>query len=340
MESVKDRITIIVPVYNAEAYLARCIDSLLSQTYPDVEIILVNDGSTDDSSKICNSYTQEQRPVLVLNQRNQGVSAARNKGLKYASGEYVIFVDADDWIRNDYCSTLHSALADETDLVVCGYFECFGNVKYECAPKRTFRISNKHFDTQFEAIYHHCPFNAPWGKLFRKDKIGNLEFEVGRAVGEDLLFNLAYLEGTSRELVFIPYVGYYYNKENLNSAMRRFREDDFNQKVFFYKEMLKFCDSYNIFDGGRKEVGKQLCIDGLEYLKMLYSEGYPRDYEKKIARKCLDNDDFMNACSVWYGGRMDFILLQCLCKIKCESGLHIACKAINKIRRMRNSVRG
>ena len=115
-------LSVIVPVYNAEAYLRKCISSILQQTYSDLEVILVNDGSIDSSGKIAQEIADEDDRVKVINQINQGVSSARNTGLRIAAGRYVGFVDADDWIEPTMYETLINGIIDcQADLACCGY---------------------------------------------------------------------------------------------------------------------------------------------------------------------------------------------------------------------------
>lgn len=102
-----DKITVIVPVYNVENYLRKCLDSIISQTYKNIEIVVVNDGSTDASGEICKEFAEIDHRITYIEQENAGLSAARNTGLENMSGDYVTFVDSDDWIEQDYVETLY-----------------------------------------------------------------------------------------------------------------------------------------------------------------------------------------------------------------------------------------
>ena len=105
----KPKISVIVPVYNVDRYLEICIDSLINQTYDNLEIILINDGSTDDSKLICEKYLKLDKRIKLINQKNKGVSSARNNGIRNSSGEYIVFVDSDDWVDLDYFERLYNA---------------------------------------------------------------------------------------------------------------------------------------------------------------------------------------------------------------------------------------
>ena len=118
-------ISIIVPIYNVEKYLPQCLDSLISQTYRDIEIILVDDGSPDKCPEICDAYAKKDARIKVVHQINGGVSSARNTGLKASRGEYIGFVDPDDWVAPEMYEKMMEALADhKADLAICGYQYC------------------------------------------------------------------------------------------------------------------------------------------------------------------------------------------------------------------------
>ena len=129
MDSYKGKISVIIPVYNVCNYLDRCIQSVLTQTYKDLEIILVDDGSTDESGKLCDIYKERDERIIVIHQKNQGVSCARNAGINIASGEYIGFVDADDYIEKNMYEELSSKIY-------------FGNVKNEIIVCSFNRINN------------------------------------------------------------------------------------------------------------------------------------------------------------------------------------------------------
>ena len=112
-------ISVIVPVYNVEKYLEECLDSIKNQTYSAIEVILVNDGSTDSSKEICEKYCKQDSRFLLTNQENQGLSAARNKGVEISTGEYIVFVDSDDIIKTNYLEKLMQYMAEDVDIVEC-----------------------------------------------------------------------------------------------------------------------------------------------------------------------------------------------------------------------------
>lgn len=130
---MNDLISIIVPVYNVEKYLNKCIDSIINQTYKNIEIILVDDGSTDNSGKICDEYLLRDSRIKVIHKNNGGLSSARNEGINISSGEYIGFVDSDDWVEpNMYEEMYKKILYSNADIVDCGYWKEYENksIKY------------------------------------------------------------------------------------------------------------------------------------------------------------------------------------------------------------------
>lgn len=181
----KDKITIIVPAFNSEEYIDDCISSLLIQSYNNLEIIIVDDGSTDNTRKIIEEYSNRDGRILLYKQTNKGVSNARNKGLFHCSGEFVCFVDSDDTIDRDYCKTLISYMDEDIDVVVCGvnisfndsfkeHIPSFGKVTGEVACLNTLESKNLQ--------------GFIWNKLFRTSifRLNNIVFPEG-LIYEDLL---------------------------------------------------------------------------------------------------------------------------------------------------------
>jgi glycosyltransferase involved in cell wall biosynthesis len=136
------KISVIIPVYNVRQYLDQCLNSLAEQTYKNLEIILVDDGSTDGSSEICDSYSEKDERFKVIHQNNAGVSSARNAGLNAVSGEWIMFMDADDWIENDTCeAALNCAVRNDADTVLFNMiYEYVGQSEVCCAYNEEFRM--------------------------------------------------------------------------------------------------------------------------------------------------------------------------------------------------------
>jgi glycosyltransferase involved in cell wall biosynthesis len=138
-------ISVIIPCYNSEKYLRECVESVLRQTYADLEIILVEDGSTDATSAICDEYASRDLRVTVLHKKNGGLSDARNAGIRLSKGEYIGFVDSDDWVEPDMFEALYNGLTlNDCDMSVCGFNEVFANKIISPADRQTDRQTDRH----------------------------------------------------------------------------------------------------------------------------------------------------------------------------------------------------
>ena len=179
-------ISIIVPIYNVEAYLSRCIDSILNQSFADFELILIDDGSSDNCGAITEAYAKKDPRIQVIHQKNLKVSAARNSGLDIASGEWIAFVDPDDWIHKDYLKSLIIGKLKETDLVLCGCRLTSNeseNDKEHTIPNFT--------SVSVDAVNaDQVAKTRVWGRLIRREFIGDLRFIPGTEPTEDSLFNV------------------------------------------------------------------------------------------------------------------------------------------------------
>ena len=183
-------ISVIIPVYNVEQYVERCLNSVINQSYPNLEIILVDDGSTDKSGEICDQYALKDSRIKVIHEENAGLGEARNRGLRIASGDYICFVDSDDWIEEDYCKELvQAAERTNSDIAICGYNECLKEgktpkVKYDDC----FTITGKeilHYTMTANGKYW---FNiSVWNKLYKREIISELWFKS--RVYEDIMYN-------------------------------------------------------------------------------------------------------------------------------------------------------
>ena len=196
------KISIIVPVYNGAAYIKRCMEGLLAQTYPNMEILLIDDGSTDGSGRICDDFADKYSQVKAYHVKNAGVSAARNKGIEECSGEYVGFVDVDDYLLEDMTEHLARMLEETgSDVAGCGFFEFGGKMEEGAEAARADavgRCTGKKADvpqTEGLEILSGKEFiekgilrsdTRCWSKLYRKSAIGELRFAEGLTIGEDM----------------------------------------------------------------------------------------------------------------------------------------------------------
>lgn len=190
-------VSIIIPVYKVEDYISRCIESVIKQTYKNLEIILIDDGSPDRSGEICDSYAELDRRIVVIHKRNGGVSSARNAGLDVAKGEIISFLDSDDWIHKEYVERLLGLMESrEADISMCDFIRTSSqSVRTELGPEDIVEYSNTEALGQF-LDKKYVQMVVLWGKLYRRELFDGLRFPVGR-VHEDeyLTYRLVFRAG-------------------------------------------------------------------------------------------------------------------------------------------------
>ena len=198
MANNNPKISVIVPVYNVEKYLPRCIDSILTQTFTDFELLIIDDGSTDNSSKICDEYAKKDARVRVFHKENGGVGSARNMGICEAKGQWICFVDSDDWLEIN----CYSSLMEDDDVADLTYFGCCcrfidgGSTSY--SPPSFYSIDRNKVEEKLACLkdntQHFEYLGYTWNKLFRKDIIDRQQifFINGLTLREDELFTLSY----------------------------------------------------------------------------------------------------------------------------------------------------
>ena len=190
------RISIIIPVYNTEQYLPRCIDSILSQSFTDYELLLIDDGSTDGSNALCDAYAEKDNRIRVFHKENGGVSSARNLGLKEAKGEWICFVDSDDELQPAGLQTMVDGISNEVDMVMAGIID-----------------QNKALLMMYPSA--DMPYMGyPWGKLYKRNLVleRNISFNEHIRIKEDTLFVVEYLCGIQKQVCYISTPVYKYVK--------------------------------------------------------------------------------------------------------------------------------
>lgn len=261
-----EKITVIVPVYNVENYLNKCLDSLINQTYKNLEIIVINDGSTDNSGKICQEYAQKDNRIIYIEKENGGQSEARNMGLDRMTGSYVTFVDSDDWVELDYVEVLYNKLIEyQADIAVGNYysyneqegifyFHIFGNSYYEKVYDNVSIFENFYESEHMKNFALICV----GGKLYKSDLFRELRFEVGK-LGEDGYLNQKiYL--LAEKTIYLN-AGLYAYRQREGSSSRSWTE----------KWMHALVDAMS------------------ECITLLASLGYPLDKHLAVYRKMLDS---------------------------------------------------
>ncbi len=213
---MRKTVSVIVPIYNVEKYLEECLNSIAKQTYRNIQVILVNDGSTDDSANICKEYIAQYNWAYV-EQKNQGLSAARNAGISIANGEYICFIDSDDWIAEDMIERLLEAAEEyQADIVECGRCDVYLDETKTIAEKETL-VLDKHQALEGYLLQTKTIHSTVIAKIYKKHIFKHLMFEVGR-LHEDGFFTYRAMYFSER-YVLSDYAGYYYRKDRPGSIM-------------------------------------------------------------------------------------------------------------------------
>lgn len=242
-------ISVIVTAYNIEQYLPRCMDSLLAQTYENLEIIVVDDGSTDGTPEICDSYAEKSGKVQVIHKENGGPSAARNAGVKVAKGEYIGYVDGDDWIEPEmYEEMLHACLTTDAQIAICTYRQV-GKGSEEIHPtgKIIELTKDKALDWYISGHPKYHIYHSVWSKLFDRNIIQNISFQEGRK-SEDIMYTTWALTKASK-CVFLdtPYYNYVMDRED--SIMHtKLAERRFQDEIPFWKEQRGYLEGMGMHD--------------------------------------------------------------------------------------------
>lgn len=239
-------VSIIIPVYNVEKYLTECINSALRQTYKNLEIILVNDGSIDNSLNICKNFKNIYKNIVLIDKKNGGASSARNEGIKRSTGEFIIFLDSDDYIDKNMVKTLvDNYYKYSADLVTSGINKIFFN---ENEIKKCISLTNdnavikgnKTILDYYYPIYDTKGFNSPCGKLYLSRIIKNnkIIFNENIKIGEDYLFNLEYIKYV-KTLCVLDLSMYNYRIE-FNYNTKSYEKDVYEKRLILWNETKKF----------------------------------------------------------------------------------------------------
>ncbi|WP_214760008.1 glycosyltransferase family A protein [Exiguobacterium sp. s146] len=249
---MKKLVSIIVPVYNSENFLFENISSILNQTYYNIEVLLINDGSSDRSLSICKELAQKDQRIFVINQENKGVSAARNKGLEIAQGHYILFVDSDDILEKNMIMGLLRGFENNIDLVICGY-----NVQHLSKEKKVKNekiiferkiVSVEDISRNYWEYFRKGAINPLWNKLFKSSIIKNegLKFPENIKMGEDGYFVVNYLK-SCQNIMFTNDIYYNYMVYPYQSSQKIF-PDYYEMMRINFGMIESFLNQYNGLD--------------------------------------------------------------------------------------------
>lgn len=271
-------ISVIVPVYNVEKYLEECLDSIQNQTYSDIEVILVNDGSLDNSKDICEKYCKEDNRFKLINQANQGQSVARNHGVAASTGEFIAFVDSDDIIRQDYLEVLIRYMSEEVDIV---------ESQFTVHKKEFFNENYKEINVIFEgdseeavkAVPKHVLSVNPVTKLYRRSVVEAVPYLEG-LIFEDIYSGVGMLKYI-RRIIKSDYTGYYYRQHGTSTMHRTFTPK--NLDVFTVSD--KLVEMYSDRENLLPYIGSYLVhVTTMHYQDYIRKDNpYAKVYNQKLA---------------------------------------------------------
>jgi glycosyltransferase involved in cell wall biosynthesis len=291
------KISIIVPVYNTAQFLPQCIESILQQTYKNLEIILVDDGSTDGSGMICDTYAKRDERIKVIHKKNGGLSEARNVGLQYATGMLIGFVDSDDLIHPQMYELLEWAMEKENSPIVFGTFLRFSEEEELKQPthvcKDKMQIENFQPEAVLRKIILHEMLEVVWDGLYRRDVIGDTQFDYGRKYEDS--FWTHKIVGQAEKISVISYPLYAYRQREGSIMAEDFSLRDFD-RLEAKLERLSYCEQHypaliNLAKSDLYVACMNFQVDILRQLK--------HDPNRKEAQKMLD--DYRKQCrmNVW-----------------------------------------
>lgn len=308
MKKIKPKVSVIIPVYNVEDYVERCLDSVINQTYQNLEIILVNDGSTDDSGKICDEYAEKDDRIVVKHKENGGVSSARNLGMDICVGDYIAFVDPDDYIHPiTYDACVKIFFKEDVD-----YVEFDINYISQIIDFQELNLVSYELHNQEELIYYriknekHYVFS--FSKLFKRDFILNFTYSPYHIAEDDFLFNQYAFK--ANKVAYIPLKFYYYYLRQGSAMRKTFTIEHTN----CLKARLELYQLLKNRYSNLLELQLKSFIDYFyQYLNTVTAEKKDLDLSIRytLINILLENfDDLMNSEIVTRNQRNDFILAQ------------------------------
>lgn len=292
------KVSIVIPIYNAEEYLNKCIDSILEQSLKEIEIILINDGSIDRSGEICDEYAMKDERIRVIHKLNEGVSRARNRGIVEASGKYIMFVDSDDYVNQEYCRCLYDLSEKyKNNLVICG-FNMINN-RGENVKKIKKNFDDLHLITirkkrEIYDISKKQLLNPLWNKIYNREILikNKIKFIENISLGEDLLFNLEYLNYVQENIIILNSQLYNYELRKSESLDNKYYYNLFEIYKILNKEL------YNFMICNEVDISKYECDYYTSYLFMIhrvFQNTFNKANKESFIKKIKYNSEVMKS---------------------------------------------
>lgn len=325
------KVSIIVPIYNAEKYLSNCIDSILHQTYKNIEIILVNDGSTDSSIEICEEYAEKDKRIIIINKKNAGVSSTRNDGISISTGEYIQFVDCDDYIEYNMTEKLVEQMKTNADLVICGYKSVYIGKKNSTIENHISPVIGQYKKNEvvnyLGELFKNYFINPIWNKLYNTNIIRshNLRFIEDINMGEDLLFNLEYISACS-SIKIINESLYHYLNFNNGSLTASYKKNLFiNQKMLFSKVREFLIENNYYTETNKKYIEVSYTDSVVGCLENLFhsQSNLTSKIRKENIRKIIYDDSVLKNITYFKNGNIQKQIIAFFIKYKFIQGVNL-----------------
>ena len=303
----KFSLSVIIPAYNAEKYICTSVESVCKSYYQKMEIIIVNDGSTDNTEEIIKQLSDKDRRIKYVTQSNSGLSAARNKGMSMATGEYVLFLDSDDWLDVDYISEgMKICNETSTDVLLTDYVKEYGAksvvVNLLGRERKTLtakEVKKQIFQRLFGPLEKMNPltleiYNTAWGKFYRREIIKDIKFSPRAEVGlaEDLYFNIQVFSGVL-SVEYSPYILLHYNRSNGNSLVSRYNHNNEEQVRNLHYLLNEKIQQYNLEDDFKTALKNRIVLS--VFSQIIQATRHPDGWisAMKEIEKLLDSDVYM-----------------------------------------------
>lgn len=293
-------VSIIIPVFNTSKYLQKCVDSVQKQTYKNLEIILVDDGSTDRSGVLCDELKNQDKRISVIHKANGGLSSARNAGISIAKGKYIVFVDSDDWIEKETIEYANANMAKtDSDLVIWSYYADFVDLNQQVKHVDKHALNGVCDHSDYTSLLNHASLGLigyAWNKLYKKEIIDRIgaQFPEGISLVEDILFNQSIICECNR-ISFISFLGTHYIQRNEITLGRKYYPDYIELKIRACEAREIVLSSFNVPE---RDVQRIMSSSYLSVFKggirNINNQNISREKTTEECRRLLDSEAAAN----------------------------------------------
>ena len=304
------KVSIIIPVYNVERYIRRCLDSVCNQTYSDIEIIIVNDGSTDGCTQICHEYAEKNEKILLVEKENGGLVSAWQEGLEYITGDYICFIDSDDYISVDYIETLVYALEPDIEMVSMNCTQTFDNgqtraFKINSLPAGTYAV-----DDEFKSVvlndkgaYFRTVAVSRWGKIIKADLVKEYSKYCTQKIsfGEDQQLTVGIMTACKKIKIIDEYK--YFYQYNTTSILNSYKKDLW-PKILLLMDTLYSVPGLKNLPDAERQFNTQYLLYCTEYIR---NEFYHKKLRKEDFYRVINDSHITNALDNYYCEKMRFL---------------------------------